>query len=229
MQVPPADDRPDAPQSDGPRNVAPSKRRLETRARLVQAAYDVFAEVGIHDASIELVCERAGFTRGAFYSNFTSKEELFLATYEVQMAARARRLAGAVESALGDVREGDPARATDVGMRVAVLFTEALTADVTWYLVNSEFRAQALRRAELHGPTAEVEERFERAFAELLAEVVGHLGLRLRVEPRQAAVLLIKLYEALLERALLRETPQPADPGAMSDALARVLAVLTTP
>ena len=58
---------------------AGSRRREQTRARLLDAAHEVFAEVGMDAASVEMICERAGFTRGAFYSNFESKNELFLA------------------------------------------------------------------------------------------------------------------------------------------------------
>ena len=56
-----------------------ARSRENTRARLLQAAHEVFAEVGLDAASVETICERAGFTRGAFYSNFESKDELFLA------------------------------------------------------------------------------------------------------------------------------------------------------
>src|SRR3546814_7603493 len=54
------------------------RRREATRQRLLDAAAEVFAEVGLDATSVEAVCERAGFTRGAFYSNFASKEEMFL-------------------------------------------------------------------------------------------------------------------------------------------------------
>jgi AcrR family transcriptional regulator len=57
----------------------PSQRREQTRARLLDAAHEVFSEVGMDAASVEAICERAGFTRGAFYSNFETKDELFLA------------------------------------------------------------------------------------------------------------------------------------------------------
>ena len=57
-------------------------RRGRTRTRLLDAAVDVFAERGIEGATVELICERAGFTRGAFYSNFSTKEELLLAAAE---------------------------------------------------------------------------------------------------------------------------------------------------
>ena len=55
---------------------AGSRRREQTRARLLDAAHEVFAEVGMDAASVEMICERAGFTRGAFYSNFATKDDL---------------------------------------------------------------------------------------------------------------------------------------------------------
>lgn len=56
-----------------------SARRAQTQQRLLDAALQVFAERGLLGGSVEEICERAGFTRGAFYSNFASKEELCLA------------------------------------------------------------------------------------------------------------------------------------------------------
>ena len=57
----------------------PTKRRPETRRRLLDAALAVFAEKGFNGARIEDVCAAAGYTRGAFYSNVATKEELFFA------------------------------------------------------------------------------------------------------------------------------------------------------
>ena len=58
--------------------AATTRRREATRQKLLDAAAQVFAEVGLDAASVEAICERAGFTRGAFYSNFETKDELFL-------------------------------------------------------------------------------------------------------------------------------------------------------
>ena len=66
------------------RRVAPkriTRRRAQTRQLLLDAALEVFAEDGFGRATVEQVCERAGFTRGAFYSNFSSLDELFLAMW----------------------------------------------------------------------------------------------------------------------------------------------------
>jgi AcrR family transcriptional regulator len=56
-----------------------SVRRAQTRERLMTAARTVFADRGIDGASVEEICEAAGFTRGAFYSNFADKDALVLA------------------------------------------------------------------------------------------------------------------------------------------------------
>ena len=56
-----------------------AERRAQTRAALLDAAARVFAERGFGGASVEAIAAEAGYTRGAFYSNFASKEELFVA------------------------------------------------------------------------------------------------------------------------------------------------------
>ena len=62
----------------------------------MDAAFEVFSEVGIHAASVEMIAERADFTRGAFYSNFDTKEELFLALAERGNNERLALLRGSV-------------------------------------------------------------------------------------------------------------------------------------
>jgi AcrR family transcriptional regulator len=56
--------------------------RDDTREKLFEAAARVFEDQGIGGASIEAVAAAAGFTRGAFYSNFKSKDELIIAMLE---------------------------------------------------------------------------------------------------------------------------------------------------
>ena len=59
-----------------------SARRSQTRERLIDAAVVLFAEKGVLGASVEEICERAEFTRGAFYSNFADKDALVHALIE---------------------------------------------------------------------------------------------------------------------------------------------------
>lgn len=65
--------------------------RDDTREKLFEAAARVFEEQGIGGASIEAIAAAAGFTRGAFYSNFTSKDELIFAMLEDHVEQSIRR------------------------------------------------------------------------------------------------------------------------------------------
>lgn len=206
-----------------------TRRRAETRRRLVEAAYAVFSEAGIRDAPVELICDRAGFTRGAFYSNFASKEELFLAVYQVRMAERVDRLRAAVDKAVEGVDPRDGNAVTEVLQEAGRLFMQSLTADETWYLLNAEFRAQALRQTELRAPTAAAETRFHDQLADILLGMLDRLDLRLTVEPRSAVITIVTLYETMLERALLDELPTTADNRYVLDVLPRLLSALITP
>lgn len=100
-----------------------SRRRAETRHRLMEAAFAVFAERGVLAASVEEICERAGFTRGAFYSNFDSKNDLVLAMLREE-GARSHELvhhvqaSGAVDRALAD--PGQLLQLTAAALRSAV-------------------------------------------------------------------------------------------------------------
>ena len=58
------------------------RSRTNTRARLLEAAATLFSEMGFQAATVEDVCAAAGFTRGAFYSNFESLDELFLTLWD---------------------------------------------------------------------------------------------------------------------------------------------------
>jgi len=65
--------------------------RDDTRDKLFEAAALVFEEQGINAASIEAIAAAAGFTRGAFYSNFASKDELIIAMLEDHVELSIRR------------------------------------------------------------------------------------------------------------------------------------------
>src|SRR3979490_391733 len=65
--------------------------RDDTREKLFEAAARVFEEQGVGGASIEAIAAAAGFTRGAFYSNFDSKDELIIAMLEDHVEQSIRR------------------------------------------------------------------------------------------------------------------------------------------
>jgi AcrR family transcriptional regulator len=70
-----------------------AERQAQTRAALLDAAGRVFVERGFHGASVEAIAAEAGYTRGAFYSNFASKEELFAELIQDRVYGVYRQLA----------------------------------------------------------------------------------------------------------------------------------------
>jgi AcrR family transcriptional regulator len=69
------------------------EKQARTRAALLDAAARVFVERGFQGASVEVIAAEAGFTRGAFYSNFATKEELFAALLQDRVYSIYRRMA----------------------------------------------------------------------------------------------------------------------------------------
>jgi len=121
--------------------------RADVRAGILDAAATVFADRGYAAASVDQIAHAAGFSKGAVYSNFASKDEVFFALLEARSAERARI-----------ATEGSGAR--DVGR----LLADAHDADPGWIVLLIEFWAHALRDPVLR-------ERLEAHRAPLRAEV----------------------------------------------------------
>jgi AcrR family transcriptional regulator len=76
--------------------------RDEVRDRIVDAAAKVFAAEGFAGATIDAIGQAAGFTKGAVYSNFESKDELFLALLDREFEVRGEQIATVLDSSDGD-------------------------------------------------------------------------------------------------------------------------------
>ena len=63
--------------SEGPPVRRRREKREEVRSKILAAAVDVFSQRGYEGASLDKVAEAAGFSKGAVYSNFAGKDELF--------------------------------------------------------------------------------------------------------------------------------------------------------
>lgn len=177
-----------------------TRRRAQTRRRLIDAAREVFAEHSIRDTPVELICETAGFSRGAFYSNFDTKEDLFLAVYEEEMSLRIQKTRAIVDDVLiaGIADRGSLHEAI---VKVGTACAESLIADQNWYMLVTEFRAHALRHPHLRKRAGESLEHLTDSIAELLHEALDRLNLRLVVDTRDAVRALTSVYEAQLEHA----------------------------
>lgn len=180
--------------------TVPSRRREATRQRLLDAAARVFAEVGLDAASVEAICEAAGYTRGAFYSNFASKEELFLALCARSAEAQLTAVRGVVAELERD-RADDRPSPTLLELVQRVL--EASADDRAGAVLLSEVRSHALRtpsiadayRAQASGLSVEV--------AQILRDLVRVRGIDLRIDAETAAELLLAMWIAAAERAVI--------------------------
>jgi AcrR family transcriptional regulator len=184
------------PTSPSP-DVPLSPRRRATRARLLTAAEEVFAERGFHGASVEDLCERADFTRGAFYSNFASKDELLLELY-AQHAARLHERVAEVAATPGlsleQVLEG-----------VFDVWTDDPEARRRWHLLTSELALHALRDDEARVAWANL----QRTVRDELAEVVDRIAESQQLRPVVATAELVRLIGIVLHGGLEQHLLDP--------------------
>ena len=194
---------------------APTPRvpRAEVRRRLLEAAAREFAGRGYADTRLDDVARAAGFTKGAVYSNFGNKQELFA---ELIGSYAAEKLA-AIRASLS--RENDPGVAR---ARAAAVLTECIVDDERDHQLILEFSAQAGRDPAIRAAWAPRWKEIQAAAADLGAEETRRLGLRLTVDVEVLARILLALRNGLvLERAIV---PENATAAAIEQAVAGVLA-----
>ncbi|MFJ7068229.1 TetR/AcrR family transcriptional regulator [Streptomyces sp. NPDC101115] len=196
-----------------------TQRRPRTRAALLRAALETFAEHGFHASSIEQICERAGFTRGAYYSNFASKEELFLALFDEHGERIVRRLAEAID-ALGP---------EDYTLeRLARLASRVEPDERDWYLVSTEFTLHAIRDPQAAWVLARHDARLRTEIARGLELVLSRAGRELTVDTDRFARLVVALREGGLAQSYVEPAELP--PGSLErDFLAPLLESVTRP
>src|SRR6266568_1068797 len=160
--------------------LTPERRRELTRSALVEAAADVFARRGYDGASLEEIAEAAGFSRGAIYSNFGSKEDLMLAVVE--------RYNEALVGAFSDTLE----RATDISQEemtvsAAALWRDLIRRDPNLTALNLEFRLRALRNPAFRERFLALMHENDQRIADLIAREAKTYGIRLTYDPAARA------------------------------------------
>jgi AcrR family transcriptional regulator len=184
--------------------------RALTRARLLESAAELFAERGFYGASVEEIAERAGFSRGAFYSNFENKAELFLALLDDRMAVEMRSL----EETLGG--DAGPAAFLDLLRRRGGRRSEPKE----WTLLWAEFWLHVMRHPELAPKLAARQQAARAAIAGMIDRQFTQLGLTLPVSPTELASVMLAVDDGL-------KLQEDLDPAAVPEDLrARILVVL---
>ena len=157
----------------------------------------MFFERGFHGASLEAVAEEAGLTKGAVYSRFESKADLFLTFQEERNQENLRRFT----QEFHDLAPGD--RPVDL---IIDYWRQKLLHDPPEYtLLVIEFWASACRDPDIHRRFSEQHERIIVTAAELLNEASDRLGATLPVP----ALELVRLSTAIAHGLALEQLMNP--------------------
>ena len=165
-----------------------AQRTARTRRKLLAASKRIFAQVGFEAARLEDIVAGAGYTRGAFYAHFKSKEDIFFALFEEWVGER-------IESVTSAVRAHD-----DPLEKLAALrkhYAE-IAKDRRLVLISLEFKLYALRHPEAHARLRNRHRRIRASFGDLLSELLRALGQTLPVKNPAASACLGAVSQGLL-------------------------------
>ncbi len=177
------------------------ERSEATRARLIRAAEKIFARDGFEAAKLQEIAAEAGYTRGAFYANFESKEDLFLALLEGEISSRI----STVEQMTRDLT--DPKEKLHAFRE----FFLTICQDRRWSLLALEFKLFAVRHPEVKARLTAMNRRLVGPRIGLLQAIMEGSGRKLPTSPQAVAMSLSAVTNALslehmLDRSLMPET-----------------------
>lgn len=164
----------------------PSRRREHTRARLLTAAEAVFADKGLGRVTVDDLVNAAGFTRGAFYSNFASIEEVFFAVF--------RELSEAMIDTVRTVVDETPEEEFSIGL----ILERSRPIGQRWHVIQTEFTLLALRSEEARATYLEHHDLFEDQMIALIRDVLDRLGREPTIGIKQLSETAIALYQHAL-------------------------------
>jgi AcrR family transcriptional regulator len=164
------------------RRLTRDEKRAQTRLQLLQAAATVFPRRGYHATSVDEVAEEAGFTVGALYSNFSGKQDLFLAMLEEHFA---RQMALYAEiSSRGHTVEAKARGAADHWMAF-------LQRNPQFFPLFIEFWGLALRDPELRRQFSSRIRHLREAIGDLIKHDASELGVELPDDAADALAMVV--------------------------------------
>jgi AcrR family transcriptional regulator len=172
--------------ANGPSRV---ERGEETRAALLRSASRLICKLGMHGASIDRIAADAGYTKGAFYAHFASKEELFLTMLDEHFATELVRLDAVLAGT------GDPAEET---RRAAEDFLEHIDADPEWRRLYQEFATHAARHESFRAEFAARQRALRERMAAVFTRWAADLGVAPPVPPAEIAAMTFFMADGFL-------------------------------
>lgn len=201
-----------------------TRRRKETKDKLLAAALEVFTARGIANASIEQISEAAGYTRGAFYSNFSSKEDLLIELLEYRQDSAIWE----AEAALGTaIAENRPTSMKALHSVVIDAFVHMPECGRSWLLLRHELQLSALRDPVMARRLMESEATMHERVAELLDQTLAKVQRRSLISTNDLARLIVALFESSEQERLIDHPDAPPASGLFSRVLSAVLLQLT--
>lgn len=192
--------------------------RAQTRARLLQAAGEVFAERGYDRASLDEVAAAADLTKGAVYSSFAGKDELFYALMAERIGERLALVAEAAD------RQSTPeAMTSDAGSGLVGL----ISSQADWHLLFIEFWTRAVRDAGLRKEFARHRRAAREVIARFLEQQAAQVGVDLPAPADQLAVAVLALSNGIAIEQLA--DPDNIDPSTFGVILGLLLQGLRSP
>ena len=192
---------------------ARSARREATRERVLDAAREVFAERGIIGATVEDIVARAGFTRGAFYSNFIDKADLL----DALMRRERGRLLDDLTTRLGQAIEvAATGRRDEAGLfnQLVDQFLASVPWDRQFTLVQTELEINAIRDPGMAAAFRDSDRAFRSRLADFLRRAAALLDRELLVDPEELGDAAMAIVARSVRRSLLGGGDDP-------DAMAR--------
>jgi AcrR family transcriptional regulator len=184
------------------RRLTRKEKQAHTRSCLMKSAAKVFARRGLQQASIDEVTEDAGFTKGAFYANFKSKEELFLAMLDERFAERLKEIDAVVGS-----DEAPEVQAQQAGAD----FARFLSADRGWQRLFFEFAAYAARNEDFREELVTRHRALRERIAELYSRRAGELDLTPPIPFEQVSLMTFAMAHGVALEKLLEPEAVPDD------------------
>jgi AcrR family transcriptional regulator len=168
-----------------------AERAAESRARLIEAAEKIFARDGFQAAKLEEIASEAGYTRGAFYANFESKEELFIALIGHETE---RRMAAAQRVVSNLTSQSSSQTARYQALKAGYL--RSMT-NQTWNVLFIEFKLFVLRHPDLKAQVTEMQTKAFATVAKTLEQIFACSDSKPPVSPLAAGMALGALANTL--------------------------------
>jgi AcrR family transcriptional regulator len=172
-----------------------AEQQEQTRESVTRAAERLFERQGFHATSVDQVAKEAGYTKGAVYSNFASKEDLFFAVYE----GRVERAVAEMHAALAATDD-----ATEVLGELSLAAARRRGTDDGWLAAFFEFWAHVVRKPELRDRFAALHSRALEPLVAALEGFARQRDIELPDDPRKLTVAVYAMQLGLsLERLIL--------------------------